>query len=287
MAEALAGRPTLRGVVVGFGHMGRIHARHLLARPDVALVAVVDPRRPDVAPAPWRERLEGLGPLDFAVIAAPTAAHAALAAPLLAQGVACLVEKPLAADEAPAAALAAHPRLSVNHVERLNPALAALPSGLRPEWLGAERLSPPLPRGRDVDVVLDLMIHDLDLALHLCGGAARELRAVALEVRGPGPDLAEAWVELDGGAVLHAAASRVSPRASRRLRLIGGGSYWSLDLLAGTAAQVPYGAGDLEPTPVGVSPRDAIAALHEQFLAAVRGEASSKRSRIISRSRKA
>ncbi len=249
--------------------MGRLHARLLAARDDVELVAAVDPLRPAAAGSlPWADRVPA--DLDFAVVATPTVVHAEVAGPLLAAGVPVLVEKPLAHTPGAAERLAAAPRLAVNHLERFNPALDALPAGARLRFVRAERLGPFQRRGVDVDVVHDLMVHDLDLLLHLAGGAVEALRAVGVGVVTSGIDIAEAWVELSTGCVASLTASRVSARRVRTWRVVTDDAYWSLDLAAHRAHAVPWGAGELRPRPVDLPERNALVAMHDAFLAAVR-----------------
>lgn len=258
----------LRGVVVGHGHMGRLHAAALSAREDVTL-EVVDPA----------QGLRGSGgPWDFAVIATPTSTHHAVTLPLLERGVACLVEKPLAGNIDDAQELARWARLSVGHVERFNPALAVL-AGVRPRFVEAERLAPFPARSTDTDVVRDLMIHDLDLALVLLPGEVTDLRAVGVGVLTGRTDIANARLEIttDPGlppAVVQLTASRVSRSPVRKLRLVEDGVYWSVDLHARTVLRVRWGEGDLEAEPVAVPAGDPLAREHEAFLAAVRGEAA-------------
>ncbi len=248
--------------------MGTFHARKLSARADVELLGVIEPdgRRGEFP------RIELPEALDFAVVATPTAAHVETALPLLERGVPCIVEKPLAPSADAARVLAAYPHVSVNHVERYNPALAALPADVAPRYLRAERIGAFAGRGADVDVVLDLMIHDLDLVLHLTGGAVTELRAVGVAVVTDGVDIAEAWIETSTGCVATLTASRVSRAPRRVLRVVGDEAYWTLDLGARQAARVDWRAGELEATPEPVTPGDALEALHRDFLAAVRGE---------------
>jgi len=253
----------VRGRLYGHGHMGHIHARRLSERDDVTF-DIVDPPKGQPAPS---------GPLpDFAIIASPTTTHAAVALPLLRAGVACLIEKPLAATLAEATALAAFPRLSVGHIERFNPTLAPVRAAAgRPRYLQAERLSPFQRRGTDVDVIADLMIHDIDLALWLLGGPVREVRALGVGVMTGGADIVNARIELDGG-VATLTASRVSHTPSRSLRLVEEGTYWSADLRARTLHRVRWGEQQLAPEPVPVPPADAIVAQLDAFLSAVRGE---------------
>jgi predicted dehydrogenase len=233
------------------------------------LVGVLDPAGvPDGLPALDRLPTD----LDFAVIAVPTARHVAVSLPLARAGLPLLIEKPLAASRAEGEALAGCDAVSVNHIERWNPTLAALSPRFRPRYLRAERLSPWGPRGTDVDVVLDLMIHDLDLVLHLTGEAVSDVRAVGVPVRTSGVDIAEVWLETVGGAVATLTASRVSRKPVRQLRAVGTDGYYSLDLRARTAARVRYQDDELAAEPVAVPSRDALEAVHTDFLAAVRGE---------------
>lgn len=259
----------LVGLLLGHGHMGRLHAAALAERDDVRLV-VVDPPlglRPPVPRQP-----------DFAIVAAPTALHAELALPLLERGVPCLVEKPLATNPRDAEALARHPHLSVGMIERFNPVLRVV-EGVRPRYVQAERLGPyPAPggpragrgpRGTDVDVVHDLMVHDLDLLGLFLDGPVREVRAVGVGVGGRQPDIAEARVEMASGVAL-LAASRVSREARRHLRLVDEGTWWSLDLRARTARRVRWGDGNLDAEELPVPERDPLRDEHAAFLAAVR-----------------
>ena len=150
--------------------MGRLHAEklkpHLVAVIDPAGVSEGLPRAHEVPPG-----------IDAAVVAVPAAQHFEVALPLLQAGLPTLVEKPLAAELEQARVLAAFPRLCVNHLERFNPAMAALPGQVH--HISAQRMAPYMDRGTDVDVVLDLMIHDLDLVLRLLG-PVHEVRAVGL-----------------------------------------------------------------------------------------------------------
>lgn len=275
-----AGR--LRGAVIGVGHMGRHHLRKLEARDDVDVVGI-DPQQGHHAALP--------PDLDFAVVATPTASHAQVARPLLDAGVACLVEKPLAGDLEQARALSGYDRLSVGHIERFNPALDSIGRQLvdtPPAFIEATRLSPwraprAGARGTDVDVVADLMLHDLDLLLHWLGDdqgrvELLDLRAVGVGVLSGSADIVDARLELRGPAgdcVAVLRASRVSPGPVRTVRLFSSGTYWSADLLAGKAHRVDWGgasrADDLAATPLTVPAEDALERQLAAFLAAVRG----------------
>lgn len=265
----------LRGAVIGLGRMGSHHARKLADRTDVRL-SLHDAAKGHSDPVNPSE-------LDFAVIASPTLSHVEVALPLLRAGVACLVEKPLAADATQAAVLAAFPRLSVGHIERFNPAVRALPP-VRPGFVECVRLAPwkaaaPGERGTDVDVIGDLMVHDLDLVRTWLGpGPVQDVRAVGFDLRGCGLDLVDARLEIGPspgfpGGVASLRASRLSPTGVRTARLFAEGAYWSLDLLQRQAHAIDGADPSLSPTRLPLPAQDALDAEHEAFLAAVRGEA--------------
>jgi predicted dehydrogenase len=233
--------------VVGVGALGRHHARHMAELPEVCLVGVcdIDAERGARVAAEFGTRWyadldEMLGQVEAVTVAVPTPAHAAVGLQALARGVPVLMEKPLAASLAEADALIAAAgrnsvQLQVGHIERYNRALrAAEPYLDGPRYIESQRLAPFQPRGTDVAVVLDLMIHDLDLVLHLTGGAeASEVRASGLPLLSSHLDIANARVEFANGTVALATASRVSRERIRRLRLFQPNGYFSLDLASG------------------------------------------------------
>lgn len=232
--------------VIGVGALGRHHARHLARMDGAQLVGVTDTdpaRARAVATELGTEAcdLEALLERVHAVtIAVPTPAHAEVGLRALERGIPVLMEKPLAAtlaeaDRLIAAAAATGVQLQVGHIERYNRAIrAAEPYLDGPRYIESQRLAPFQPRGTDVAVVLDLMIHDLDLVLHLTGGAeATEVRASGLSVLSSHLDMANARVEFANGAVALATASRVSRERVRRLRLFQPNGYLSLDLATG------------------------------------------------------
>jgi predicted dehydrogenase len=173
--------------------------------------------------------------LDAASVAVPTVHHHRVACELLAGGVDCLVEKPIAATLAEAdemlALAARHGRvLQVGHLERFNPAVLAIePKLKRPMFFEAHRLSVFTPRALDVDVVLDLMIHDLDVVLTFSRSAVREVRAVGLPILSPKVDIANVRVEFESGCVANFTASRVSTERVRKLRFFEPRQYVSID----------------------------------------------------------
>lgn len=233
--------------VVGVGALGRHHARHLSQLPGVHLVGVCDTdaaRAREVAgelgARAFTELDRLLDEVEAVTVAVPTPAHAEVGLRTLSRGIPLLMEKPLAAtmDEADALVAAAARRgllLQVGHIERYNRALRAAEAYLDgPRYIESMRLAPFQPRGTDVAVVLDLMIHDLDLVLRLTGGAeATEVRASGVSVLSPHLDLANARVEFANGTVALATASRVSRERVRRLRLFQPNGYLSLDLASG------------------------------------------------------
>jgi predicted dehydrogenase len=173
--------------------------------------------------------------LDAASVAVPTVHHHAVASQLLAAGVDCLIEKPIAGTLAEAdnlIALAERGRrvLQVGHLERFNPAVVAIePQVTRPMFFEAHRLSVFTPRSLDVDVVLDLMIHDLDIVLTFAKSAVKEVRAVGLPVLSAKVDIANVRVEFESGCVANFTASRVSTERVRKLRFFQPGQYISID----------------------------------------------------------
>jgi predicted dehydrogenase len=233
--------------VVGVGALGRHHARHLSTLPGVRLVGVHDthPGRADEVARDLGTRafpdLDALlGQVKAVTVAVPTSAHVTVGLRALNRGVPVLMEKPLAVtlDEADAlivAARRARVQLQVGHTERYNRALRAAETYLDgARYIESQRLAPFQPRGTDVAVVLDLMIHDLDLVLRLTGGAdVTEVRASGLSVLSPHLDMANARVEFADGAVAQVTASRVSRDRIRKLRLFQPNGYLSLDLASG------------------------------------------------------
>ncbi len=233
--------------VVGVGALGRHHARHLAILEEAELVGVFDTDAARAAEVAGDLGVTAFGDFDTLLarvqavtIAVPTPAHASVGLRALERGVAVLMEKPLAvtvaeADALIAAAARAGVQLQVGHIERYNRALrAAEPYLDGPRYIESQRLAPFQPRGTDVAVVLDLMIHDLDLVLRLTGGAeATEVRASGLALLSSHLDIANARVEFTNGAVALATASRVSRERVRRLRLFQPNGYLSLDLATG------------------------------------------------------
>ena len=274
--------------------MGRHHARILSEMPGVELVAACDADR---ARADEHAALRGCQALaspeqlphdlDAVVVATPTSTHRAVALPLLERGVSGLVEKPIAATLADADALLdAATRggavLVVGHTERFNPALEPVLPWLRdPVFVESHRLGVFPDRSLDVDVVLDLMIHDVDLLLWLTGAEAASVAAVGVAVLTQRVDIANARLEFTSGCTANVTASRVSAEPTRKLRVFTDHSYVSVDLVAQTSElfllDEAAGGRRLDRRsfgpPPGVKPEPLRREL-EAFVAAVRGDAA-------------
>lgn len=223
----------IRVALVGCGHMGAHHARVVGSHPECQLVATVDLDRSRAERLATRfgGRAVRVVPaqVDAVIVATPASTHAAVSGPVLERGTWCLVEKPMAATAAEAARIASD-RLVVGHSERFNPAVRAL-GAVRPERMRAARCGPSSPRGTDVDVVVDRMAHDLDLALWWGQGPSE-----VIEARREGGDGVYARVRV-GRADVELRASRSSAGQVRTLDLEGPGGPWSVDLLRGTSTR--------------------------------------------------
>ncbi len=231
--------------VVGVGHLGRHHARILAAMPEVELVGVVDARPEQAAAVAQACQTRALadyrsllGEVDAVSVAVPTLAHREVAGAFLEHGVPTMVEKPLAttlreAEELVALAEARGTLLQVGHIERFNPALQALDGlAFRPKYIAAERLGTYTFRSTDIGVVLDLMIHDIDLILSMVSAPVRSVEAVGVGIFGGHEDVANARVTFEDGCVANLTASRASFQAVRKMRLWGAEGYLTLDFAA-------------------------------------------------------
>ena len=246
----------LRLAVVGCGSIGRHHARILSGLEGCRLVACVDPdldRAREAAKGAGAEALPDLrgvlGKVDAASVAAPTSLHREIAVRLLEAGADVLVEKPIAATLGEADAIlraaAAGRVLGVGHVERFNPAIEALEGLVRkPRFLEIHRLGAFPGRSTDVDVILDLMIHDLDLCLHLEGRPLESVSALGVGVLTPGVDIANARIVFEGGCIANLTASRVSAEKVRKVRVFQPDSYISADCAQRSGEVVRLEAGE-------------------------------------------
>jgi predicted dehydrogenase len=232
--------------VIGVGSLGFHHARILSGLPAVEFTGVYDTdetRRAEVAAqlaAPAAASMEALlAASDAVVIAVPTSAHESVAVAAIEQGVHVLIEKPIAptlaaADRITSAADRQGVLVQIGHVERFNAALRACDDYLEePLFVESHRLAPFSARGTDVAVVLDLMIHDLDLVLSLMKKPVRSLAAVGVPVLTPSVDIVNARLEFEGGGVANLTASRISLDRMRKIRFFQRSGYISLDLATG------------------------------------------------------
>jgi predicted dehydrogenase len=233
----------IRAAVVGAGYLGTFHAEKYAQLPDVELVAVADVDAERAAALAARLGCQAVadfrelaGRIDCASVVVPTQHHAAVASVLLDANVDCLVEKPLAASAAAAAELVELARkrrriLQVGHLERFNPALTSLARLIdHPRFIEGHRLAPFVERGADVDVVRDLMIHDLDLIRLLVPGEVTSIEAVGVPVVTSQVDIANARLRFAGGCIANLTASRVAVKRERKLRLFQPDMYLAIDL---------------------------------------------------------
>ncbi|MFP3938864.1 MAG: Gfo/Idh/MocA family oxidoreductase [Thermoanaerobaculia bacterium] len=304
-----AGRATgapepVRIGVFGTGALGRHHTRILAELPGADLVGVYDPREDQARAAaePYGARVfpsaeELAGTVEAAVAAVPTVAHADVGCELLGRGLHVLVEKPLApslaeADRLLQAAEDAGAVLAVGHVEFFNPAvkalLGALPAaepvsgGGGPRFVEVQRLARFTPRSLDVDVVLDLMIHDLQILHALDPTPVTEVRATGIDVLSPRIDIANVRLELGSGCVANLTASRVSSDRVRKLRVFASSRYFSVDYqdqeVKGYRLEEDGGGErEIRRTDLRVERAEPLRRELEAFLAACRGE----RTRIV------
>lgn len=297
----------IRAAVVGVGYLGRFHAQKYAQLADCQLVGVVDV---DAATATrvaaelgtrsWQDYRQLLDRVDAVSIVTPTPSHCEIALAFLKAGAHVLVEKPIADSVAQAERLVRAARrqrriLQVGHLERFNPViLAAEPLLAAPRFIECQRLAPFRERGTDVDVVLDLMIHDIDLLQMIVGSPVASVDAIGAAVFSGEIDIANARLRFGDGCVANVTASRVSLKTERKLRVFCDDAYLSIDLQqkiltvirkkAAAAANAPLEPAGLGPAalaaaqlPVQIEEQsfeqgDALLAEIQAFLAAVRGE---------------
>ncbi len=275
----------LRAAVIGTGYLGRFHAQKYAAMPNVELVAVVDTdlsRARDVATETGTQAFtdlkEVLGKIEAASVVVPNIYHFDVARPLLEAGIHVMLEKPLTntlaqADELIQLAADRKVVLQAGHLERFNPAVMFLLDRVeKPLFIEAHRLGGFKNRAMDVDVVLDLMIHDIDIVLTMVKSPVTEIRAAGYRVLTPNIDIANARLQFASGCVANLTASRVSMKEMRKIRVFQEGAYLSADcatreniLVAGDAHKgfTP----DIKPEIVGHGAADN---LNEELLAFIR-----------------
>jgi predicted dehydrogenase len=253
----------IRVGVLGVGNLGQHHARVYTQLPGCTLVGVVDSDEARAKEIAKKLKCEAftrpeqlLGKVDAVSVVVPTALHAAVAKPFLDAGVHCLVEKPITIDLAEADALiAAAARsgvvLQIGHIERFNPAILAIKEHQdEPLFIRADRLGPYSPRNTDIDVVLELMIHDLDIVLAMVGRPVVRVEAVGLAVLSRTEDIADVRLAFEGGCIANLTASRVTMDKQRKIRLFTRKGYLSVDYLAKTAKRYTLKDG-ADPTQAG------------------------------------
>jgi len=232
----------IRVAVIGAGTFGKNHLRVLHESPDAELVAVVDTDAERAADAGVRHNCRAItdlaeltGIVDAAIVAVPTSSHAEVGCRLLESGIDVLIEKPIAGDLDTAQRLInsaeSHGRiLQVGHLERFNPAVQAVQKKVTlPLFFEIHRMSMFSPRSLDVDVVLDLMIHDIDVVLALTNLEPEEIRAAGIRILSEKVDIANVRIAFPGGCVANLTASRVSTEKVRKIRLFQPHQYISLD----------------------------------------------------------
>ena len=278
----------LRIGIVGAGHFGRYHALKVAASGRAELVGIHDPDEERARAVGWEAGAESM---DFdtllaaayaIIIAAPAEAHHALASAALRAGKHVLVEKPIAstlvqADELAALATERGLVLQVGHLERFSAAYGALAGRMsRPLYIEATRIAPYKPRGTDVSVILDLMIHDLDLILALVDSPIDSVDAVGAAVASAHEDIANARIRFTSGAVATITASRISARTERRMRLFAKDGYMAVDFANRSVTIIASGRGKPVPGVEGFGmeeiswqDQDSLAAEHAAFVASV------------------
>lgn len=248
--------PKIRAGVVGVGYLGRFHAEKYAALPDVELVGVADIDREQArqvgrrvgAPA-YEDYRELFGKVDAVSIAVPTPVHYEVARAFLGQGVDVLIEKPIArtvseADELIALAEKKGKIIQVGHLERFNPAVVAVRDIVEnPVFIECNRLSVYQPRGTDVSVIHDLMIHDIDLVLNFVKADIRYCHALGTSVVTGKVDIASAHIEFENGAVANVTASRISNKNERKIRIFQRDGYLSIDFANRAITHIRPGSG--------------------------------------------
>ncbi|MFA5982483.1 MAG: Gfo/Idh/MocA family oxidoreductase [Methylococcaceae bacterium] len=249
----------LKCAVIGTGYLGKFHAQKYAALPDCELIAVVDI---DLAAAKAVADQYGcqaltdyqvlLGQIDLVSIVVPTTLHYAVSKAFLEHGAHVLVEKPITvtvaeADELISIAKAKKLVLQVGHLERFNPAILGLDTQEKPLFIESHRLSPFNPRANDVSVVLDLMIHDIDIILALVDSEVVRIDASGTPVLTQGTDIANARLQFKNGCVANVTASRISLKLERKMRMFRPNSYVTVDFQNRVLAKYRTGKKEMYP----------------------------------------
>ena len=295
MLQPLLKKVMLKTAVIGVGYLGRFHAQKHAALADCDLIGVVD-ANPDQARKVGEELgvswytdpAEVLDQVDAVSIVVPTSAHYAITRPFVEKGVHVLLEKPFAAtleeaEELTRLAAEHQVILQIGHLERFNAVFTEFREQIEtPQFIENIRIAPFPKRGTDVDVILDLMIHDIDLVLAVVGEMPEQVEANGVSIVTPSSDLANARLRFPGGCIASLTASRVSDKAERRMRIFQRGLYLSLDYGTGQARrlQVELQEGidpeTLKPEVVQLERGDALLEEVQSFLECIRSQTQPK-----------
>jgi predicted dehydrogenase len=279
----------IRAAVVGVGYLGKFHAEKYASLPHVELVGVADSdrqRAEEIAASlgtrAFDDYRELAGLVDAVSVVVPTSMHYDVGSFFLQNGINLLLEKPITSTITEAQKLielaaARNLVLQVGHLERFNPALDAVRGTIRrPGFIDAVRVAPYKPRGTDVSVVLDLMVHDIDLINTLIGSAVKNISAAGAMVYSATPDIANARIEFENGATANLTASRISPQGARKMQIFQEDAYLTVDFQNRKSAIYRTGKGELSPgvplvqvDEVEVPQRDQILAEIEAFVLSV------------------
>lgn len=249
-----------RAAVIGVGYLGQFHAEKYAALPNAELVAVVDVDRQrceevaaKVGAGAFTDYREILGMVDAVSIVVPTQYHHEVAKAFLERGVHVLLEKPITttlaeAEELIGIAAKGNVVFQVGHLERFNPVVMALDGVLNsPRFIESVRISPFKPRGTDVNVVLDLMIHDIDIIQHIVGAKVKQINSIGAPVFTEEEDIANARIQFENGCVANVTASRISMKSERRMRIFQSDAYITVDFQNKKVAVFRKGEGEMMP----------------------------------------
>jgi predicted dehydrogenase len=282
----------IRAAVIGVGYLGRFHAQKYAQLAECTLTGVIDSHpetaarvAAEVGAPAFRDYRELLGKVHAVSVVTPTPTHYDIARAFLESGAHVLVEKPVTETIAQAQQLIDVARtagrvLQVGHLERFNPAILAAEPLLRsPGFIECQRMAPYRERGTDVNVVLDLMIHDIDLVQMIVGAELTSVDAIGTAVFSGEIDIANARLKFEGGCVANVTASRVSLKTERKLRAFSHDTYMSIDLqqkiltvIRKRAGEIPDGQLPVQIEEQSFDQGDALLAEIRAFVAAIRGE---------------
>jgi len=250
----------IRTAVVGVGYLGRFHAEKHALLPEAELVAVADTDRPKCGELARKletraidDYRELFGGVDAVSVVVPTQYHFDVARDFLEHGIHVLLEKPVTttlqeADELIRIAAERNLVFQVGHLERFNPVVVALDGVLRaPRFVESVRIAPFKPRGTDVNVVLDLMIHDIDIIRTIVGAGVRTIHSIGAPVFTSEEDIANARIEFDNGCVANVTASRISLKSERKMRIFQSDAYFSVDFENRKLLVARRGEGEMMP----------------------------------------